>query len=139
MPWIYAYGQTYTGKTTFGRIILSIWGKHRDKRIHDIGFSNADTIPRFGRAVSYNTFPILINEVSLTDDRQKQLVEALKHAVQSKTARGRLATRFTAEYISALSPCILTGNSSPSDDPAFRRRFIYIYFSSILFCTKSDM
>jgi hypothetical protein len=79
--------------------------------------------------VSYNTFPVLINEVTLTEDRQKQLVEALKHAVQSQTARGRLTTRSTAEHISALSPCILTGNQSPPDDPAFRRRFIYIYFS----------
>ena len=129
MPWIYAYGQTNTGKTTIGRITLAIWGKHKHKRIHDIGFSSADTIPRFGRAVSYNTFPVLMNEVTLTEDRQKQLVEALKHAVQSQTARGRLATRTIAEYISALSPCILTGNSTPPDDPAFRRRFIYIYFS----------
>ena len=130
MPWIYACGQTKTGKTTLGRVTLSIWGKHRDKRTHDIGFSSADTIPRFGRAVSYNTYPVLINEVTLTDDRQKQLVEALKHAVQSQTARGRLANRSTAEYISALSPCILTGNSSPPEDPAFRRRFIYIYSSA---------
>jgi hypothetical protein len=130
MPWIYAYGHTNTGKTTIGRVALAIWGKHKHKRIHDIGFSNADTIPRFGRAVSYNTFPVLINEVTLTDDRQKQLVEALKHAAQSQTARGRLATRTIAEYISALSPCILTGNSIPPEDPAFRRRFIYIYFSS---------
>ncbi len=111
MPWLYDYGQTNTGKTTYGRIVLSIWGKHKDKKIHDIGFSNADTIPRFGRAVSYDTFPVLINEVTLNDDRQKQLVEALKHSVQSQTARGRLATRSTAEYISALSPCILTGNT----------------------------
>jgi hypothetical protein len=130
MPWIYAYGQTTTGKTTIGRITLAIWGKHKYKKIHDIGFSSADTIPRFGRAVSYNTYPILINEVTLTEDRQKQLVEALKHAVQSQTARGRLATRTIAEHISALSPCVLTGNSIPPDDPAFRRRFIYIYFST---------
>ena len=130
MPWIYDYGQTNTGKTTYGRIVLSIWGKHKDKKIHDIGFSNADTIPRFGRAVSYDTFPVLINEVTLNDDRQKQLVEALKHSVQSQTARGRLATRSTAEYISALSPCILTGNSPPPDDPAFVRRFIRIYSST---------
>ena len=130
MPWLYNYGQTNTGKTTYGRIVLSIWGKHKDKKIHDIGFSNADTIPRFGRAVSYDTFPVLINEVTLNDDRQKQLVEALKHSVQSQTARGRLATRSTAEYISALSPCILTGNSPPPDDPAFVRRFIRIYRST---------
>jgi hypothetical protein len=129
MHWIYAYGQTNTGKTTIGRVALAIWAKHKNKKIHDIGFSSADTIPRFGRAVSYNTFPVLINEVTLTEDRQKQLVEALKHAVQSQTARGRLTTRTIAEHISALSPCILTGNSSPPDDPAFKRRFIYIYFS----------
>jgi hypothetical protein len=129
MPWIYAHGQTNTGKTTIGRLTLAIWGKHKNKKTHDIGFSSTDTIPRFGRAVSYNTFPVLINEVTLSEDKQKQLVEALKHAVQSQTARGRLTTRSTAEHISALSPCILTGNSSPPDDPAFKRRFIYAYFS----------
>jgi hypothetical protein len=139
MPWLYSNGQTNTGKTTCGRIVLSIWGKHKDKKIHDIGFSNADTIPRFGRAVSYDTFPVLINEVTLNDDRQKQLVEALKHSVQSQTARGRLATRSTAEYICALSPCILTGNSPPPDDPAFIRRFIRIYSSTADQHTEEDI
>ena len=80
----------------------------------------------FGRAISYDTFPVLINEVTLSDDRQRQLVEALKHAIQSQTARGRLATRSTAEYISALSPCILTSNHAPPGDPAFMRRVIHI-------------
>jgi hypothetical protein len=126
LPWIYTDGQTNTGKTTNGRIVLAIWRKHKDKRIHDIGFSSTDTLPRFGRAISYDTFPVLINEVTLSDERQKQLVEALKHAVQSQTARGRLATRSTAEYISALSPCILTSNHPPPDDPAFLRRVIHI-------------
>ncbi len=129
LPWIYTDGQTNTGKTTNGRIVLAIWRKHKDKRIHDIGFSSADTLPRFGRAISYDTFPVLINEVTLNDDRQKQLVEALKHAVQSQTARGRLATRSTAEYISALSPCILTSNHPPPDDPALLRRIIHIHSS----------
>ena len=49
LPWIYTDGQTNTGKTTNGRIVLAIWRKHKDKRIHDIGFSSADTLPRFGR------------------------------------------------------------------------------------------
>ena len=63
---------------------LSIWRKHNDRRKHDIGFASVDNIARFGRAVSYNTYPILINEVQLNDERQKQLVEALKHAFQSQ-------------------------------------------------------
>ena len=72
---------------------------------------------------------MLINEVQLNDDRQKQLVETLKHAVQSQTARARLMSRSVAEYISALSACILTSNDLPPQDPAFRRRIIPIYFS----------
>jgi hypothetical protein len=83
MHWIYAYGQTNTGKTTIGRLALAISGEYKNRKIHDIVFSSADIIPRFGRAVSYNTFPVLMNEVALTEDKQKQLVEALKHTVQS--------------------------------------------------------
>jgi hypothetical protein len=56
-------------------------------------------------------------------------VEALKHAVQSQTARSRLMSRSVAENISALSPCILTSNDLPPQDPAFKRRIIPIYYS----------
>jgi hypothetical protein len=129
MPWLYPYGWTNTGKTTSGRIVLAIWRKHKDKKKHDVGFSNIDNVARFARAVSYDTYPVLINEVHLNDERQKQLVEAIKHAVQSQTARARLSSKSTAEYISALSPCILTSNNPPPEDPAFQRRIIPIYFS----------
>ncbi|MGC2384205.1 MAG: hypothetical protein WA631_13955, partial [Nitrososphaeraceae archaeon] len=129
MPWLFPYGWTNTGKTTNGKIVLAIWRKHKDKTKHDIGFSAADNVARFARAISYNTYPVLINEVQLNDDRQKQLVETLKHAVQSQTARARLMSRSVAEYISALSPCILTSNDLPPQDPAFRRRIIPIYYS----------
>ena len=123
------YGWTNTGKTTNGKIVLAIWRNHRDKTKHDIGFSAADNVARFARAISYDTYPVLINEVQLNDDRQKQLVETLKHPVQSQTARARLMSRSVADYISALSPCILTSNDLPPQDPAFRRRIIPIYFS----------
>jgi hypothetical protein len=130
LPWLYFHGWTNTGKTTTGRIALAIWRKNKDRRKHDIGFASVDNIARFGRAVSYNTYPILINEVQLNDERNKQLVEALKHAVQSQTARARLSTRSTAEFIAALSPCILTGNPPPPEDPAFQRRIIPIHYSN---------
>jgi len=129
MPWLYPYGWTNTGKTTNGKIVLAIWRKHKDRTKHDIGFSSTDNVARFARAISYNTYPVLINEVQLNDDRQKQLVEALKHAVQSQTARARLMSKSVAEYIGALSPCILTSNDLPPQDPAFRRRIIPIYYS----------
>jgi hypothetical protein len=129
LPWLYFYGWTNTGKTTTGRIALAVWRKNKDRKKHDIGFASVDNIARFGRAVSYNTYPILINEVQLNDDRQKQLVEALKHAVQSQMARARLSTKSTAEFIAALSPCILTSNAAPPEDPAFQRRIIPIHYS----------
>jgi hypothetical protein len=129
MPWLFLYGWTNTGKTTNGRSVLAIWRKHKDRAKHDIGFSSTDNVARFGRAISYNTYPVLINEVQLNDDRQKQLVEMRKHAVQSQTARSRLMSRSVAENISALSPCILTSNDLPPQDPAFRRRIIPIYNS----------
>ena len=67
--------------------------------------------------------------MQLNDDRQKQLVETLKHAIPNQTARSRLMSRSVAEHISALSPCILTSNDLPPQDPAFRRRIIPIYNS----------
>jgi hypothetical protein len=65
----------------------------------------------------------------LNDERQKQLVEALKHAVQSQTARARLSMKSTPEFIAALSPCILTSKAAPPEDPAFQRRIIPIHYS----------
>ncbi|PWU80466.1 MAG: hypothetical protein DLM72_12090 [Candidatus Nitrosopolaris wilkensis] len=130
LPWLYFHGWTNTGKTTTGRIALAVWRKNKDRKKHDIGFASVDNIARFGRAVCYNTYPILINEVQLNDERQKQLVEALKHAVQSQTARARLSTKSTAEFIAALSPCILTSNPAPPEDPAFQRRIIPIHYST---------
>jgi len=38
-------------------------------------------------------------------------------------------SRSVAEYISALSPCILTSNDLPPQGPAFRRRILPIYYS----------
>jgi hypothetical protein len=72
---------------------------------------------------------VLINEVQLNDDKQKQLVEMLKHAVPNQTARGRLMSSSVAEHISALSPCILTSNDAPPQDPAFQRRIIPVFYS----------
>ncbi|MGC2383011.1 MAG: hypothetical protein WA631_07890, partial [Nitrososphaeraceae archaeon] len=131
LPWIYAYHQTNTGKTTCGRIVLAIWRKHKDRRKHDIGFASADNVARFGRAISYNTYPVLINEVHLDENnpKDKSIIEFIKHAVQNQTGRSRLSDRTNSEYISALSPCILTGNPSPPSDPAFRRRFILCDFT----------
>ena len=57
------------------------------------------------------------------------LVETLKHAVQGQTARIRLMSRSVVEHINALSPCILTSNDLPPQDPVFRRRIIPIYYS----------
>ena len=58
------------------------------------------------------------------------MVEALKHAVQSQTARARLSGKSTAEFIAALSPCILTSNAVPPEDPAFQRKINPIHFST---------
>jgi DNA adenine methylase len=49
--------------------------------------------------------------------------------VQSQTARARFSTKSTAEFIAALSPCILTSNPAPPEDPAFQRRIIPIHYS----------
>ena len=49
--------------------------------------------------------------------------------MQSQTARARLKTKSTAEYIAALSACILTSNSASPEDPAFQRRVNPIHFS----------
>ena len=47
-------------------------------------------------------YPVLINEVHLNDERQKQLVESLKHAVQSQTARSRLSSKVYVQNILVL-------------------------------------
>ncbi|MCS7129010.1 MAG: hypothetical protein RMI83_07070, partial [Desulfurococcaceae archaeon] len=57
--WLYLYGDSATGKTTLGRIVLKMW--NLDSRYEKTGAS-VDTPARWGYVVSMSTFPVLINE-----------------------------------------------------------------------------
>jgi hypothetical protein len=132
LPMLWEDGHTKVGKTTDGRLILAISRKHRDQLRHDIGFTSLDTMYKFGAATSHNTFPVLVNEVNLTDYQkdklQKQIVEALKHSIQSKTARSRGNKNDSKmEYFPALGSFMFTGNDLPPDEEALIGRMINIH------------
>ena len=125
LPWIHSYGFTRSGKTTEGRIVLALWRLEELKA--NISFESINTSARFGHNISQTTFPIVINEVgALSDERHGDIVEMMKHAVESKTARGKFTSKDRYNTTPALSPCILTGNPSPPNDTAYRRKVIPI-------------
>lgn len=127
IPWLYLDGHTHTSKTTDGTIILAIYGKHKAKA-NNVGFAHTDNIARLGEQISNNTFPILIDEVKLHPVLQGDMIEAIKHAAQSLTARKKLTVSSEPIYIPALSACIFTSNNPLPADPALHRRFLHYYY-----------
>ncbi|MEM1661196.1 MAG: hypothetical protein QXR17_08695, partial [Candidatus Bathyarchaeia archaeon] len=124
LHWLYLYGDSATGKTTLGRIVLKLWGL--DSR-HEKSGASIDTIPRLGYVLSMSTFPVLVNEPGNALARE-DVVEAIKNAVDSAVVRGRYV-RGTYTEIPALACLVFTSNRFLPKDDALLRRFKVITFS----------
>lgn len=130
MPYLQMFGQGQSGKTTLGLLVLQIWNR---STMLKKGFNNIDTPARFGETVSKDTYPILVNEVgSLYETgkfrRYTNIIEMIKHSVESTTARAKFVEQNNFQDIPALSPLILTSNYAPPNDGGFGRRFVSIHF-----------
>lgn len=130
MPYLQLYGWGKTGKTTLGMLVSKIWNRSTKMKK---GFSNIDTIPRLGEAISKDTYPVLVNEVGSLYETGKyrkytSVLETIKHSVESTTVRGKFIDSKRYEELPALSPLILTSNYSPPSEGGFGRRFISIHF-----------
>ncbi|MEM2196756.1 MAG: hypothetical protein QW290_06730 [Sulfolobales archaeon] len=124
IPWLYLYGDSATGKTTLGRIVLKLWGL--DSK-HEKTGASIDTIPRLGYVLSMSTFPVLINEPGNALTRE-DVVEAFKNAVDNLIVRGRYV-KGTYTEIPALSCMIFTSNKFLPKDDALLRRLRVLTFS----------
>lgn len=124
MPWLYLYGDSATGKTTLGRVVLKIWGL--DSR-HEKTGASVDTIARLGYVLSSSTFPVLVNEPGNALAKE-EIVEAVKNAVDSTVARGKYI-KGTYTEIPALAPLMFTSNRFLPQDDALLRRLYVITFS----------
>jgi hypothetical protein len=112
IPWLFLYGWSNTGKTTFGNISNCVWNNFNDPKHDAIPFTAVDTKAKLGEAISQSTFPLVINEVApLSDDRYRDLVEMMKTAIEDMISRKKFVNRTTYTDILSLCPAILTGNS----------------------------
>ena len=131
LPNLQPYGWTRTGKNTMGKIALAVCRKFtkKDSQEHIIGFSNVNTDARLGRVMGLTTYPKLVNEVGpLTSEKYFPIVELIKHAVESLTVRGAFKSNSRYGNESALCSLILTSNTPPPTDPAYRIRVIPLRF-----------
>ncbi|MEM1642084.1 MAG: hypothetical protein QXI85_04785 [Desulfurococcaceae archaeon] len=124
LPWLYLFGNSDTGKTTLGGIVLRLWGLNPE---HDKGGTNIDTVPRLGYVVSSTAFPVLINEPGGALSKE-EIVEAIKHAVEKPMVRGKYVRGVYTEY-PALAPLIFTSNRFLPKDEALLKRFKVVHFS----------
>ncbi|MEO0202348.1 MAG: hypothetical protein ABIL37_01315 [candidate division WOR-3 bacterium] len=124
IPWLYLFGDSATGKTTLGRIILKMWGLDTK---HEKTGASIDTIPRIGYVLSMSTFPVLINEPgnALT---KEEVIETIKNAIDTTLVRGKYIRGAYSE-IPALSNLIFTSNKFFPKDDALLRRLKIIQFS----------
>jgi hypothetical protein len=127
--WLHFWGSPNATKSKSGIIILALDGHHKDERfIRNI--SNIDTIARLGEEIGKTTFPKLIDEVDLNDDRYRTLINQMKSAISSKILRSKFRPNGSSAIdIPALSPLILTSNAPPPlQDSAYMKRIIDRYF-----------
>lgn len=123
MKWLYLFGDSATGKTTLGKIVLRMWGL--DSRYEKTGAS-VDTPARFGYVVSSSTFPALVNEPGNALVKE-DIVEMLKNAVDGAIVRGKYVRGTYVEY-PALAPLIFTSNKFvPKDDALVRRLYVMTF------------
>jgi ribosomal protein L37AE/L43A len=122
---LYAHGQSGAGKTTQGRIYLSMWGlEDLERRV--MGATNIDTPAKMGKVVSSSTFPIVANEPRGLFEKT-EMVEMVKNVIESLTARARHEHGIFRE-IPALSNIHFTSNSFlPKDDAMLRRFYVEEY------------
>lgn len=125
VPWLYLYGPSDTGKTTIGRIIISLW--NLKSSLHVKSGSSIDNVARLGNVLSFSTFPTLINEPMAALSRE-DVTETIKGAVESTIARSKYI-RGTYTDIPALSPLIMASNKYIPKDDALLKRFIVLVFT----------
>lgn len=124
IPWLYLFGDSATGKSTLGKVVLKLWGL--DSK-HEKTGASIDTIARLGYVLSMSTFPTLINEPGNALVKE-DVVEAIKNAVDSVVVRGKYIKGAYTE-IPALAPLIFTSNKFLPKDDALLRRFKIVTFS----------
>jgi hypothetical protein len=120
VKWKYLYGASKTGKTTLGEIaVIYLWGLDETK--HKKPGSSIDTVARLGHVLSQSTFPTLINEPGGVFIKE-ELVDMIKSAIESMTARGKY---YKGNYIEipSLSPLLFTSNKVLPKDDALLRKF----------------
>ena len=70
---------------------MHLW--NLDERERSKGFTNIDSIPRFGHVISKDTYPIVMNEVgSLSTNnfgKYTPIIEAIKHSIENRVCRGK--------------------------------------------------
>ena len=138
LKWLHSWGAASTGKITLGRIVMAIDNHHHEDSKFILPYSSIDSPARFGEAISKTTFPLCINEVSL-DDKQKQIINLTKTAIESPIIRSKFMHKTIPIDIPALSACIFTGNPPPpTSDTAYMRRMIDREFSKQEYHKEND-
>jgi hypothetical protein len=87
---LHYYGFANATKSSTGKLILALDGHENDSRF-SMQFGRIDSQARLGDAVSRSTFPILVDEVNLNEEKTGWLVNSIKSIVESKIARTKFS------------------------------------------------
>lgn len=126
LKWLVLWGITTASKSSLGLIMLAIDDHHNDSSFIK-GQGSIDSIARLGDLISTTTFPKMVNEVDLTSDQMRYIVEHMKTAIDSIILRDKFTNskNRSTTSIPELCPLFLTSNSSPPYyNSGFMRRII---------------
>ncbi len=127
LKWIALWGFTKATKSSSGLIPLAFDGHHHPDSGFIKGQGSIDSVPRLGELISRTTFPIVVNEANLIDERMKHVIEYMKTAIDSTIIRDKFSNGKSKSTVSipALSPLFLTSNfAMPVYNSAFMARII---------------
>jgi hypothetical protein len=125
---LYLYGTSGAGKSTIALLSSHIWDIPIIEA--DVGAGLLHSQASYGRSISQNTYPIIIDEAEgVFDPKNAEIGRLFKTSIFKTVARGRYSP-LTGRYekILSLSPQILTSNIKPPSDGAIGARFYNLDF-----------
>ena len=122
--YVVLHGSSQTGKSVAGQLALSVWARNDSQQRKPFGGFNTEA--RIGEALAESTYPVVVDEMDLSNDR---LHEILKNSWESLVSREPLTASRQRQPRDALAGALLTTNLGAPVPDGLRNRCAVMMYS----------
>lgn len=122
--YVVLHGTSQTGKSVAGQLTLSVWARNDAQQRKQFGGFNTEA--RIGESLAESTYPVVVDEVDLGDER---LHSILKNAWESLISRQPLTATRQKQPRDALAGALLTTNLGVPVPDGLRNRCAVLTYS----------